>query len=124
MSGLKKILIVDDEPDILEIIKLILDRFNLKVDAFVDPYDALVKLKQEPYDIVLTDVRMPLLNGIELAKEIKKIRPETRVLFMSAFETTVTMAAASVTKDEIIGKPFNSSQLQKFLAPNVPELRM
>jgi two-component system, NtrC family, response regulator AtoC len=116
-------MVVDDEPDILEAIKLILDRLNLKIDTFTSPLDALEKIKKERYDVVLTDVRMPLLNGIELAREIKKVRPETNVLFMSAFETAGTMAAASVTKDEIIGKPFSSSQLQKFLAPDVPELR-
>ena len=117
-------MVVDDEPDILEIIKLILDRLNLKIDTFTSPHDALEKIKKERYGVVLTDVRMPLLNGTELAREIKKIRPETHVLFMSAFETAVTMVAAGVTRDEIIGKPFSSRQLQEFLAPNVPELRM
>lgn len=117
-----RIMAVDDEPDILEVIKLILARLNLKVDSFTSPFDALEKLKQEPYSVVLTDIRMPLLNGIELSREIKKVRPETRVLFMSAFETPLTMANAGVKEIDIISKPFSMGQLRKFLEPNVPEL--
>lgn len=115
---------VDDEPDILEVIKLILARLNVQVETFTSPFDALEKIRKEPYDIVLTDVRMPLLNGIELAREIKKVRPNTRVLFMSAFETSLTMANAGVKENDIIGKPFDMRRLKKFLEPNVPELRV
>lgn len=118
-----RIMAVDDEPDILEVIKLILARHDLKVDTFTSPFDALEKLRKEHYDLVLSDIRMPLLNGIELAREIRKVRPETHVLFMSAFETAVTMANAGVKEDGIIKKPFSISQLKKFLEPNVPELR-
>jgi len=115
---------VDDEPDILEVIRLILARLDLKVDPFTSPYDALERLKKEPYDVVLTDIRMPLLNGIELAREIKKVRPQTRVLFMSAFETPLTIANAGVKENDIIAKPFSIVQLKKFLELNVPELRV
>jgi DNA-binding response OmpR family regulator len=66
---------------------------------------------------------MPLLTGIELSREIRKVRPGTRVLFMSAFETSLTMANVGVKENDIIGKPFNMRQLKKFLEPSVPELR-
>jgi DNA-binding NtrC family response regulator len=118
------IIVVDDEPDILEVIKLILARLDLKVSTYTSPFDVLEKIKKEHYDLVLTDIRMPLLNGIELAREIKKVRPQTRVLFMSAFETPLTVANAGVRENDIIAKPFSMDQLRKFLEPNVPELRV
>ena len=115
-------MVVDDEPDILEVVKLILARQNLTVDTFTSPFDALEKIKKVHFNVVLTDVRMPLLNGIDLSREIKRIRPLFRVLFMSAFETSVTMAVAGAAENEILSKPFTAGQLQKFLSPNVPEL--
>jgi two-component system, NtrC family, response regulator AtoC len=119
-----RIMAVDDEPDILEVVKLLLARLNVWTDTFTSPFDALEKIRKEPYDVVLTDIRMPLLNGIELSREIKKVRPETHVLFMSAFETPLTMAYANAKESDIISKPFTAGQLVKFLSPRISELRV
>src|SRR5579884_4077501 len=88
-----KILLVDDESDILEVCKLALlaDNSNNKqqaVDAFLNPEKALQQFTAHPYayNLVLTDVRMPRLSGFELAREIRKVRLDIPILFMTAFE--------------------------------------
>src|SRR5690349_22302795 len=79
----RKVLIVDDEQDILAICTKALSR-EFKVDGFSNPSEALEHFKANPadYDLVLTDVRMPLISGFELAKEVRSIRPDIPMLFM------------------------------------------
>lgn len=83
----KKILVVDDEPDITASIKNGLTRNGFEVDAFNDPTDALEKYSAGKYDLLLLDIRMPKMNGFELYREIKKKGTDkTKACFFTAFE--------------------------------------
>ncbi len=68
-----KILLVDDEPDVLASVKEGLERQEFVVDAFDDPLEALRRLKRKYNDVALLDVRMPNLNGFQLYREILKL---------------------------------------------------
>ena len=83
---MKKILVVDDEPDIASSIKRGLERNGFQVDAFTDPENALSEFKPGIYDLLLIDIRMPKLNGFELYREIKKKDDNTKICFFTAFE--------------------------------------
>lgn len=82
---LRRILLVDDEPDIASVIKLGLHKKGYQVDAYTDPKVALDNFRPEHYDLVLSDVRMPGMNGLELAYELKKRDPEICIVFLTAY---------------------------------------
>jgi DNA-binding response OmpR family regulator len=81
-----KILLVDDEPDILHILKRGLEASGFKVDAFDSPQDAINTFKPNLYDMAILDIRMPALNGFALYRQMKKIDPSLTACFLSAFE--------------------------------------
>lgn len=83
---MKKILVVDDEPDITSSIKNGLQRKGFEVDTYNDPTDALSNFKSDVYDLLLIDIRMPKMNGFELYREVKKKSSNVRICFFTAFE--------------------------------------
>lgn len=82
---LKTIMLVDDEPDITAVLKSGLQRKGFQVDAFNDPTTALKAFVPGRYDLVISDVRMPKMNGLELAYELKKRDPTQRIVFLTAY---------------------------------------
>ncbi len=83
---MKRILVVDDEPDITESIKNGLTRKGFEVSAYNDPTKALDEYVPDAYDLILLDIRMPKMNGFELYREIKKKNDNTKICFFTAFE--------------------------------------
>lgn len=79
-------MVVDDEKDILTVTRHGLEREGFAVDAFSDPQEALDHFKPDYYDLVITDIRMPNINGFELYRQIKKKDEKTKIAFMTAFE--------------------------------------
>lgn len=79
------ILLVDDEPGMLETLTDLLEEFDYNVDSANNGEEALERIREKPYDIVFMDVKMPGINGVETFKEIKKIRPGTVVMMMTAY---------------------------------------
>lgn len=80
------VLFVDDEPDIIKIMKKGLELSGFIVDAFSDPKQALLKFKPNYYNAIILDIRMPLMNGFELGRAIWAKDPNARICFFSAFE--------------------------------------
>ena len=81
-------MIIDDEFDIVNIFKQGLERRGFHVFGFTEPTLALehFQLNQEKYGLVISDLRMPGMNGYEFVKKVKEIRPEIKVFLMTAFE--------------------------------------
>jgi DNA-binding response OmpR family regulator len=82
----RRILIVDDEPDIISVFKMVLEMNDFEVDAYNDPLLALSNFKQNAYDLVILDIRMPHINGFELYKKIRTVDDKVNVCFMTAFD--------------------------------------
>ena len=82
----RRILIVDDEPDIISVFKMVLEMNDFEVDAYNDPSLALFNFKQNAYGLVILDIRMPHINGFELYKKIRTVDDKVNVCFMTAFE--------------------------------------
>ena len=82
----RKILIVDDEPDITLAFDMILEMNGFEVDIYNDPLLALSDFKPNSYGLALLDIRMPKINGFELYKKIKDIDNNIEVCFITAFE--------------------------------------
>ena len=81
-----KILLVDDEPDIVMAFKLTLESAGFIVDTHEDPLTALSKFKPSYYDLVILDIKMPKMNGFELYTEIQKIDYQVKICFITAGE--------------------------------------
>jgi DNA-binding response OmpR family regulator len=82
----KKILVVDDEPDITIAFKLALEEAGFIVDIEHDPFVTLSKFTPNSYDLVILDLRMPGMNGFELHEEMRKVDPQVLVCFITAGE--------------------------------------
>ena len=85
---LVRLLVVDDDPDNTEVLKLILVNYGFLVDAFTNAEEALQKFKSNPqgYRLVLSDSWMPKLSGIQLARNVKEINPNVKVLLLTGSE--------------------------------------
>ncbi len=81
-----RILLVDDERDIVYVIKMGLEQNGFEVDAYTDPIGALASFKPSLYDLLILDIRMPGMTGIQLFKEIRTMDANAKVLFLTAFE--------------------------------------
>jgi two-component system response regulator ChvI len=82
----RKILIVDDEPDITSTFDMILEMDGFEVDSYTDPLLALSNFKPNTYGLALLDIRMPKMDGFELYKKIRDIDSKIEVCFITAFE--------------------------------------
>jgi DNA-binding NtrC family response regulator len=85
----ESILVVDDDPKVLALAVDILEMARYTVLSTADPRHALrlVRTHAEPIHLLLTDVVMPLMNGLQLAAEVQALRPEVKILLMSAYRT-------------------------------------
>jgi DNA-binding NtrC family response regulator len=104
---LAKLLIVDDDSDIVQVLKLGLVRNGFSVEAFTNPQEALQSFKShaESYCLVLSDIRMPSLSGIQLSKKVKEVNPNVKVILMTAFEV----------RDSEFSKVFPSTHVDGFV---------
>ena len=120
---MKKILVVDDEPDITFSIKLVLETNGFaSVDTFNDPADVISKYNNQPgtmYDLLIIDILMPRMNGFELYEKIKKIDNNAKVCFITAyrmyFEALREMYPSSEV-DCFMNKPFENEDLLRKVA--------
>ena len=83
-----RILVIDDDADILNLFSDFLKKEGYGVTSFLDPLKALEEIHRRPqrYSIIITDVRMPGISGIELIRRIRKINHDIKVIIISAFE--------------------------------------
>jgi len=113
-----RIMVVDDERDILSIVKRGLESKNrFQVEIFIDAESALASLKENSnnyYDLVLTDIRMPKINGFELYRRIKESNPSMKIVFITAFEINkeeFSKVIPSLDVVDFISKPVSMSTL-------------
>ncbi len=83
---MKRILIVEDESDIIFTLKIILEQNGFVINSFTDPLLALSSFKPHLYDILLIDIKLPSINGFELYREIRKIDDKVKICFLTASE--------------------------------------
>src|ERR671910_1457950 len=82
----RRILVVDDDADVISTFKMILEMNGVEVDAYTNPTLALSNFKPNSYGLLLLDIRMPVMNGFELFRKMKSIDSRVEVCFITAFE--------------------------------------
>ena len=123
-----RIMFVDNEKDILRVIKRGLESYesndstnNFKVDAYQDSELALQSFQNHPdnfYDLVLTDLKMPKINGFELYMRIKEKNPQMKFAFMTAYDNIDKEKFANssvIDPNTFISKPITASKLKSKL---------
>jgi two-component system, OmpR family, response regulator ChvI len=109
-----RILLVDDEADIIAIYKNGLKRSGFEVEAYDDPEKALLRFKPDAYDLAILDIRMPKMSGFELCRELRKTDEKVKICLMTAFEMHLRefeKVLPSIKVDGLITKPVRISDL-------------
>jgi len=126
----KSILALDDDFDIIVIIKSVLQKQGFVVFAFTDPYLALehFKINANGYGLVISDVRMPGMNGFEFVSRVKELKPDIKAILMTAFEINdiknSKLLPAGIRIDAYIQKPISIQALTSLTEKHIDGLRI
>jgi putative two-component system response regulator len=106
------IIVIDDDPYVLESITVLLSNYGFSIRPFTNGYDALKEYNTNPPDVVLTDVNMPSITGIELLEKIREFDRETPVIIMTSYgDLDIAVSAIKKGASDFIIKPFEFSYL-------------
>ena len=111
-----RLLVVDDDRDTVRVLALSLLKYGFLVDAFSNPQDALQEIKSNPesYSLVLSDGWMPSISGLQLAKIVKEVNPNVKVLLLTGSEIRddeVSDVSPPTNVDGVIQKPVSIGKL-------------
>ena len=113
----KRILAVDDEPDLTMICSLALQYHGFKVDTFNDAQEALSNFKPDYYDLVILDIKMPKMDGFELYDKIKERDDKVKICFLTAselyYEEFRKKEYSALDKNLFLKKPIDNDDLLK-----------
>jgi two-component system response regulator YesN len=114
-----KILVVDDEKDEREVILFLIKKYNFALEVLqaANGRDAMELLGNQPIDILLTDIQMPFMNGMELAAKARSIQPEIEIIFFSGYDDfEYVKTALSLRAVNYILKPVNEEEFNKSIS--------
>jgi len=113
MAHKGKILIVEDEKSLREVLRILLEEEGYDTESAVDGMEATEMIQQDIYDIVITDLKMPRADGFEVLRKVKEVSPSTNVIMITAFGTTEsTIEAMKLGAYEFIHKPFKIDEIR------------
>jgi len=111
----RRILVVDDEDPILELVSKVLKE-DYEVDTARDGIEALDKLQQSKYNILLTDIVMPNMDGLTLLKKARELDPFIQVIVMTGYlSVDITLECLENGANEYVLKPFNIMDVKKLI---------
>lgn len=117
--GTASILVVDDEPAMLNVVDILLREKGYAVHCASRASTALEILKSHKMDLILTDIIMPEMNGVELALTVKELYPDTKVQFMSGYSDGLLDMISADAYQHIVHKPFDENVLYKAIRKNL-----
>jgi CheY-like chemotaxis protein len=116
MTQKKVIMVVDDEQNIIDIVKIALKSQGYQAEGYTDPLVAVQEFSKNDgrYALVISDIRMPGMNGFEFARSIRAAKPDIALVLMTAFEmhkSEFSSLFPSTMISDLVTKPFTSVQL-------------
>ena len=119
-----EILILDDEPIVGQRLKAALEKEGHCAEIFVDPIQAVARLEDKMFDIVVTDIRMDDMDGIEILELVRKKNDRTKVIMITGY-ATLEVARESLTKGafDFIAKPFKLREMRQAIDKAVEALK-
>ncbi|OHE56908.1 MAG: Fis family transcriptional regulator [Thermodesulfovibrio sp. RBG_19FT_COMBO_42_12] len=126
MEKLKgKILIVEDEKSMLEVLRILLEGENHEVTSASNGLEGLSYINKDIFDLVITDMKMPKVNGFDLLRKIKETSPDTIVIMITAFGTTETaIEAMKLGAYDYINKPFKIDEIRLIVKKAIEKKRL
>lgn len=114
MEKRANILIVDDNISLAKTMSLILKRKGYEATTAPDGLAAIKRIKERPFDLIFMDIKMPLMDGVQIYRKIKKIRPETIVIMMTAY--AVENLVAQALKEGAYGIIYKPLDIEKMIS--------
>ncbi|MFN3739553.1 MAG: response regulator [Thermodesulfovibrionales bacterium] len=112
MNEKTRILVIDDENIVRVSCKRILEPEGFLVELAADGYEAIELIKKQPYDIIITDLKMPKMDGLEVLQWIKKNSPASKVVVITGFSTPeIAERSAKSGATKYLEKPFTPETL-------------
>jgi DNA-binding NtrC family response regulator len=112
---MKKILIIDDEPHILLMLKKMLERIGYEIDLAANGNEGLELFKRNPSSLVITDIIMPEKEGLETIREMKRVSPDLKIIAMSGGGKVSADNYLEIAKifgaSKVIEKPFTQQEM-------------
>jgi len=122
---MEKILVVDDEQSLREVLSIMLKRAGYAVTSVSDGEEAIEQLQKEIFDLVITDLRMPNVDGMEVLRAVKSASPETVVLIITAFATADSaVEAMKQGAYDYLTKPFQVDEVQLIIRNALEKRRL
>jgi DNA-binding NtrC family response regulator len=123
MSDQLSVLLVDDEPIVGKRLKPALEKSGYQIEAYEDGAQALARIAEQDFDIVVTDIRMEPVDGIKVLEAALKKNPRTKVIIITGY-ATVEIAREALSKGafDVIAKPFRPNDLREAIAKAVQAL--
>jgi len=116
MKG-RAVLIVDDEKNILLTLSQSLEVLQLETDTATNGEEALTKLKEKDFSLILLDLRMPGIDGMEVLRQVREIRPDIRIIMISAYGTIeLAVEAMKLGAVDFIQKPFSPEEVRALVS--------
>lgn len=119
-----KVLVLDDEPIVCNRLQPTLEKLGYEVKTFTQSLEAMHQVQQRDFDIVITDLKMKGIDGMQFLKEVKKRSPKTEVIVITGFATLET-AKESFKEGvfDFIAKPFKLSEIQEVVNKAAAKIR-
>ncbi|MCU0641250.1 MAG: response regulator [Candidatus Margulisbacteria bacterium] len=116
MADNVRIMVIDDEPSVLESFKMILKIKDYDVTTFPDGPSALAGLKKGQFDLVFCDLKLPGMDGLEILKKVKEVDPEVEFIIVTAYATESSHAnAITLGALEYLRKPFLMEEIYELV---------
>lgn len=113
----KSILIVDDEKNIRLTLSQALETLEVETDTAADGEEALAKLKEKEFSLILLDLKMPGIDGMEVLRQVSKIRPDIRIIILTAYGTVeLAVEAMKLGAADFIQKPFTPEEIRELVS--------
>lgn len=120
-----KILVVEDEKSMREVLKILLEGENYEVTTAADGVAGLSFVEKDIFDLVITDMKMPKVDGFEVLKKVKEVSPDTIVIMITAFGTTESaVEAMKLGAYDYINKPFNIDEIRLIVKKAIEKKRL
>jgi excisionase family DNA binding protein len=111
-SRMRRVLVADDEPRVRELLERIIGVADYEVESVPDGLAAIARLHEAPFDLVVTDLRMPGMGGLELAREVKRLWPAIKIVVITGHPSqSSAIDAVNIGVDGYLTKPFRAADL-------------
>jgi len=124
MNNVQEILVVDDEAIVCDRLKAFLEKDGHKVDTLVDPAEALRLIEKRKFDIVISDIRMGEIDGIQIMEKVFEKSRQTKVIVITGY-ATLELAREALTKGafDFIAKPFKMKEIRATIIKAIEALQ-